>query len=51
MNDAEYYREQASYYRMLAASAENDAAEQEYFELAATCEEAANNFDDCQASG
>lgn len=51
MEDSEYYREQASYYRLLAASAENDAVKQEYLELAATCEETADNIDDRLTSG
>ena len=51
MHDSEYYREQASYYRMLAASAENGAAKQEYLDLAAVCEETADNIDDGLPSG
>ncbi len=51
MLDSDYYREQASYYRSLAASAENDAAKQEFLELAAACEEAADSIDDRLASG
>ncbi len=48
---SDYYREQASHYRSLAASAENDAVKQELLESAAACEEAANDIDDRLASG
>ncbi len=51
MHTSDYYREQAAYYRLLAASAENDAAKQEYLELAAACEETADVIDDRRASG
>jgi hypothetical protein len=50
MDDSEYYREQASYYRFLAASAENDEAKREFLELAAACEES-DNIDDRLTSG
>jgi hypothetical protein len=51
MHNSDYYREQASYYRLLAAAAESTAARQEFLELAATCEEVADQIDDCRASG
>jgi len=51
MHNSDYYREQAEYYRLLAASAESADAKQEYLDLAAVCEEAANNIDDHRASG
>ncbi len=51
MHESDYYREQADYYRLLAASAENAAARQEFLELAAACEATADNIDDCRASG
>jgi hypothetical protein len=44
MDDSDYYREQASYYRFLAASAESDDAKREFLELAAACEETVNNI-------
>src|SRR5215467_15266175 len=46
MHDSDYYREQAQYYRLLAASAESDAVKHEFLDLAAACEEAANDIDD-----
>ena len=51
MHNSDYYREQANYYRLLAAAAENAAAKQDFLELAATCEEVADEIDDCRASG
>jgi hypothetical protein len=51
MHNSDYYREQANYYRLLAAAAENAAAKQDFLELAATCEEVADKIDDCRASG
>jgi hypothetical protein len=51
MHNSDYYRERADYYRQLAGAAENAAAKQEFLELAAACEEAADRMDDCRASG
>ena len=51
MHNSDYYREQAEYYRLLAASAEFADAKQEYLELAAVCEDAADNIDEHRASG
>jgi len=51
MHNSDYYREQAEHYRQLAASADDPAAKQEFLELAAACEEAADKMDDCRASG
>jgi hypothetical protein len=51
MHNSDYYREQAVYYRQLAAAAETPAAKQEFLELAEACEEAADRMDDCRASG
>jgi len=51
MYHSDYYREQADYYRLLAASAENDTTRHEYMELAVVCDEAADESDDRQASG
>jgi len=38
-------------YRALAEAAEDAATKQEYLELAAVCEEVADQIDDCRASG
>ena len=51
MHNADYYRDQADYFRLLAASAENDADKNEFLELAAACEEAADGIDELRASG
>jgi hypothetical protein len=51
MHNSDFYREQAHHYRQLAAAAENAAAKQEFLELAAACEEVADEIDDCRASG
>lgn len=51
MNGSDYYREQAAYYRQLAERAADAAARQEFLELADACEEAADQMDDCLASG
>jgi len=51
MHNSDYYREQAAHYRELADGASEPAAKQEYLELAAACEEAADRIDDCRASG
>jgi hypothetical protein len=51
MHNSDYYREQASYYRLLAASAENDATKNEFLELAAACEETADSIDDHRQAG
>ena len=51
MHNSDYYREQAEHYRQLAASIDDPAAKQEFLELAAACEEAADKMDDCRASG
>jgi hypothetical protein len=44
-------REQAAKYRVLAEAATEPVAKQEFLELAAVCEEVANNMDDQRASG
>jgi hypothetical protein len=49
--NSDYYREQAEHYRQLAAGVDDPAAKQEFLELAAACEEAADKMDDCRASG
>jgi len=51
MHNSDFYREQAHHYRQLAAAAGNAAAKQEFLELAAACEEVADEIDDCRASG
>jgi hypothetical protein len=51
MHNSDYYREQAQHYRQVAAEADDPAARQEFLELAAACEDAADKMDDCRASG
>ena len=51
MHNSDSYREQAAKYRELAEGAKDAAAKQEFLELAAACEEAADKIDDCRASG
>jgi hypothetical protein len=54
MHNSDYFREQAAKYRELAeraGRAEDSAAKQEFLELAAACEEAADGIDDLRASG
>jgi hypothetical protein len=51
MHNSDYYREQAEHYRQLAEGVDDPAARQEFLELAAACEEAADKMDDCRASG
>ena len=50
-HNSDYYREQAAKYRELAEKAPDPAARQEYLELAAACEEAADRMDDMRSSG
>jgi hypothetical protein len=47
----DYLREQAAMYRQLAENAEDAFIKQELLDLAATCEEVANNIEDRLASG
>ena len=42
----DYLRDQAANYRKLAEIAEDPLVKQEHFELAAVCEEVANNIGD-----
>jgi hypothetical protein len=51
MHYSDYLREQAAKYRELAATAEDAFIKQEFLELAAVCEEVANEIDDRRASG
>jgi hypothetical protein len=48
---SDYLREQAAKYRALAEAVKEPAAKQEFLELAAACEEVANDMDDRRASG
>lgn len=51
MHELDYLREEAVKYRQLADAAEALAARQEFLELAAVCDEVANEMDDRRASG
>jgi len=51
MHNSDYYREQATQYRALAEGAIDPVVRQEFLELAAACDEAADKMDDCRASG
>jgi hypothetical protein len=51
MHYSDYLREQAADYRELAETAAEPSAREEFLELAAVCEEVANNIDDRRASG
>ena len=48
---SDYLRDQAANYRKLAEKAEDVFIKQEFLDLAAVCEEVANNIDDRRASG
>jgi hypothetical protein len=48
---SDYLREQATKYRDLAEKAEDAFIKEEFLELAAICEEVANDIDDRRASG
>ena len=47
----DYFRQQAAMYRQLAEKTEDVFIKQELLDLAAVCEEVANNIDDRQTSG
>jgi hypothetical protein len=47
----DYLRQQAAMYRQLAEKTEDAFVKQELLELAAVCEEVANNIEDRVASG
>jgi hypothetical protein len=51
MHESDYLREEAAKYRQLAEAAEELTARQEFLDLAAVCDEVANEMDDRQASG
>ena len=46
MHYSDYLREQAAEYRQFAETAEDAFVKQEFLELAAVCEEVANEIDD-----
>ena len=47
----DYLRDEAAKYRKLAEQTENDLIKKEFFELAAVCEEVANNIEDHLTGG
>ena len=47
----DYFRQQATMYRELAQKPEDSFIKQELLELAAVCEEVANNIEDRQTGG
>ena len=47
----DYFRQQAALYRQLAEKTEDVLIKRELLDLAAVCEEVANNIEDRQASG
>jgi hypothetical protein len=51
MHYSDYLREQAAKYRQLAETAEGTSVKEELLELAAVCEEVANEIDDRRTSG
>jgi hypothetical protein len=51
MDYSDYLREQAAKYRQLAETAEDPSVKREILELAAVCEEVANEIDDRRTSG
>jgi len=51
MDWPDYLRDQTSNYRSLALTAEDSLLEQEFIELAATCEEVANEIEDRLPAG
>jgi hypothetical protein len=51
MHYSDYLREQAADYRRQADAVEEFLVKQEFLELAAVCEEVANEVDDRRASG
>ncbi len=48
---SDYLREQAVKYRDFAKKSEKSAVKQEFFDLAAVCEEVADQIDDRRAAG
>jgi hypothetical protein len=51
MHNSDYLREQAVMYRELAEKTLDPATKKEYLELAAACEEVAEQIEDLRASG
>ena len=51
MDWADYLRDQAAKYRQLAETAKDLSIKQELLDLAAVCEEAANNIEDRMPGG
>ena len=51
MDYSDYLREQAAKYRQLAETAKDPSVKREILELAAVCEEVANEIDDQRTSG
>jgi hypothetical protein len=51
MDWADYLRDEAAKYRQLAKAAEDLSIKQELLDLAAVCEEAADNIEDRMPSG
>ena len=51
MHNSDYVREQAAKYLELAEKTEDPFIKHELLDLAAVCEEVANNIDDRRASG
>ena len=51
MDWSDYLRDEAAKYRQLAEKAEDLSVKQELLDLAAVCEEAADNFEDRMPGG
>jgi hypothetical protein len=51
MDWPDYLRDEAAKFRQLADTAEDPSIKQELFELAAVCEEVANNIEDRMPGG
>jgi hypothetical protein len=51
MHISDYYREEASKYRLLAEATNDAVTMKEFLELAEACEAVADEIDDCRASG
>jgi hypothetical protein len=51
MDWSDYLRDEAAKYRRLAETAENSLLKQEFLDLAAVCEEVADNIEDRRTGG
>jgi hypothetical protein len=51
MDWSDYLRDEAAKYRRLAETAEDPLVKQEFLDLAAVCEEAADNIEDRRTGG